>query len=232
MEDGSRVESDTTIETETVLSWLRANPRVFRDHPELLEVFELEHDTGATSLIEHQVTRLRDENRQLKVQLQHLIGIAGENQRLAQRLHRLTLEVMTTDDLGQFIVDMAGRLKADFQADVVILHLGANDPDIGGMELVRLLPAPEPDWLQKLTQDGRPVCGRLTRAKLETVFSDEAANVASAALVPLEGGGLLAIGSSEPKRFFADMGTLFLELLGATMDFRLRQLGEDRRKRA
>lgn len=231
MEHGSTVTPEA-LDTDTVLAWLRAHPTVFRDHPALLDVLEFEHNTDATSLIERQVERLREENLNLKTRLQHLIGIAGENQRLVQRLHRLTLEVMTAEDLAQFIEDVASRLKADFHADVVILHPGTDGPGPGTTEYVRDLPSPVPDWLQKLAQAGQPVCGRLTRVKLETVFGEVADDVASAALVPLEKGGLLSIGSSDPERFFADMGTLFLELLGATVDFRLRQLGEDRRKRA
>lgn len=220
------------LDTDTVLDWLREHPGVFKDHPELLDVLEFEHDAGATSLIERQVERLREENLNLKTRLQHLIAIAGENQRLVQRLHRLTLEVMATADLEQFIEDVATRLKADFHAEVVILHPGPGGPDPGTAEYVRHLPSPVPEWLQKLAQAGRPVCGRLTRAKLKTVFGETAGDVASCALVPLEDGGLLSIGSADPQRFFADMGTLFLELLGATVDFRLGQLSESRRKRA
>lgn len=220
------------LEQEQVMAWLRAHPDLFSRHPELLDNLEFKHDTGATSLIEHQVQRLRDENRHLKVQLQHLIGIAGENQRLVQRLHRLTLEVMTRGDLRQFISAIAERLKSDFRADIVILHLGAEDPALDEIDHVRRLPATAPEWLQRLTQAGVPVCGRLTRAKLETVFGEQVRDVASAALVPLESGGLLAIGSSDPKRFFADMGTLFLELLSMTVNFRLQQLDDTRRKRA
>jgi len=44
--------------------------------------------------------------------------------------------------------------------------------------------------------------------------------------------GLLAIGSDLPERFHPNMGTLFLELLGATIRHRLEQDCADERKRA
>ena len=60
------------------------------------------------------------------------------------------------------------------------------------------------------------VCGRLNDSKLEFLFGAKARWVQSTALVPLgEKGadGMMAIGSSDPGRFYPGMGTLFLDLL-------------------
>src|SRR5690554_1392400 len=105
------------------LVWLKANPDLFSRRPELLDAIELPHDSGVSSLIEVQVARLRRENHQLRVQLETLAGIAGENERLMQRLHQLTLEVMTTRSTGEFIERLIDRLAADFDALSVRLHL-------------------------------------------------------------------------------------------------------------
>ena len=60
------------------------------------------------------------------------------------------------------------------------------------------------------------MCGRLSESKLEFLFASKARWVQSTALVPLgEKGseGVMAIGSSDPARFYPGMGTLFLDLL-------------------
>ena len=106
-----------------ILEWLTSNPDFFERHPEILESLVLPHETGASSLIEVQVARLRRDNRQLRAQLETLAGIAGENERLMQRLHQLTLEVMTTRSSGEFIERLMARLASDFDARSVRLHL-------------------------------------------------------------------------------------------------------------
>jgi uncharacterized protein YigA (DUF484 family) len=56
----------------------------------------------------------------------------------------------------------------------------------------------------------------LSESKLEFLFGSKARWVQSTALIPLgENGavGMMAIGSSDPSRFYPGMGTLFLDLL-------------------
>ena len=60
------------------------------------------------------------------------------------------------------------------------------------------------------------MCGRLSESKLDFLFGSKARWVQSTALIPLgEKGaiGMMAIGSSDPARFYPGMGTLFLDLL-------------------
>lgn len=215
-----------------VLEWLASNPDFFERHPEILESLELPHETGASSLIEVQVARLRRDNHQLRAQLETLAGIAGENERLMQRLHQLTLEVMTTRSSGEFIERLMARLASDFDARSVRLHLLEHHEGLADIEAATLHDAGVPDWFDKLIEDGSIEFGRFTRAKLETLFPIQHDKIGSAALVPISGVGLLAIGSDSPERFHPNMGTLFLELLGTTIRHRLEQDCPDERKRA
>lgn len=215
-----------------VLEWLASHPDFFERHPEILESLELPHETGASSLIEVQVARLRRDNHQLRAQLETLAGIAGENERLMQRLHQLTLEVMTTRSSGEFIERLMARLASDFDARSVRLHLLEHHEGLADIEAATLHDAGVPDWFDKLIEDGSIEFGRFTRAKLETLFPIQHDKIGSAALVPISGVGLLAIGSDSPERFHPNMGTLFLELLGTTIRHRLEQDCPDERKRA
>ncbi|QOC23646.1 DUF484 family protein [Wenzhouxiangella sp. AB-CW3] len=219
-------------EERDILEWLSDHPDLFRRHPELLDRMTLPHDAGADSLIELQVRRLREDNRQLRAQLHTLAGIAGENERLMQRLHQLTLEVMTTADPREFFERLMARLGEDFKAASVRLHLLSQQPGLDGTEAIIIHEQAPPAWFGEVLERGKIVFGRLTRAKLQVLFPDCDSTVASAALVPIKHNGLLAIGADSPGRFDPDMGTLFLELLGTTIRHRLEQIGTDQRKRA
>lgn len=215
-----------------LLRWLEDHPDVFIHHPEWLDLIELPHEAGTESLIEVQVGRLRKENRQLKAQLQTLAGIAGENERLMQRLHQLTLEIMTTAGTGEFIERLIDRLASDFEALSVRLHLLKPHPDLADVASVTIHEQEPPEWFEQLIADGKIVFGRLTRAKLELLFPARHESIGSAALVPINHTGLLAIGADSPERFHPDMGTLFLELLGTTIRHRLELAEDNQRKRA
>jgi uncharacterized protein YigA (DUF484 family) len=215
-----------------MIEWLRANPDLFRKHPELLDEMKLPHAANAASLIEHQVERLRSQNQELRDRLKTLAGIAGENERLMQRLHQLTLEVMTADSTAAFMDELFERLAEDFNADRVRLHLLTPNTELAdATQVVR--PAEQiPEWFERLVAQGRTDCGRLTREKMGFLFADRAESIGSAAVVPISGVGVLAIGASAEDRFHPDMGTLFLELLGTTIRYRLEKPGAEHRKRA
>lgn len=215
-----------------VIEWLAANPGFFERHPDVLESLDLPHETGASSLIEVQVARMRRDNQQLRAQLETLAGIAGENERLMQRLHQLTLEVMTTRSSGEFIERLMERLASDFDARSVRLHLLEPHAGLADIAAATLHESGVPDWFEKLLAQDSIEFGRFTRVKLEALFPNQHEKIGSAALVPISGVGLLAIGSESPERFHPNMGTLFLELLGTTIRHRLEQDNADERKRA
>ena len=62
-------------------------------------------------------------------------------------------------------------------------------------------------------QRNEPLCGRLQPDKLDALFGARAADVRSAVLVPIDGLGMLAIGSHDANRFHPGMGTVFLKLI-------------------
>lgn len=223
---------ENSLKEADVIEWLASNADLFERRPELLDAIELPHGTGASSLIEVQVARLRRENHQLRTQLETLAGIAGENERLMQRLHQLTLEVMTTRSTREFTERLIERLAEDFDAHSVRLHLLAAHPALDEVAAVTTHDAPVADWFDALLDGGKIEFGRFTRAKLEALFPNGHASIGSAALVPIPKVGLLAIGAESAERFHPGMGTLFLELLGTTIRHRLEQDRSDQRKRA
>jgi len=218
---------DKTSLKEVVASYLRKHPDFFTDRPDLLEVVELKHESGsAASLIERQVEQLRASNDELNRQLARLVQVASENEQLMSRLHRLTLELMTIDSHREFFTQLGNSLLNDFNADILQICLfdkkAAAEAGEDVMAITTEDPALEP--FQVHLEKGDTVCGRLAESKLEFLFRSKARWVQSTALVPLgEQGadGMMAIGSSDPARFYPGMGTLFLELLANVISTRL-----------
>ena len=223
---------------DVVEKYLRKHPDFLRRNPALLEVLEVGHDSGAAvSLIERQVEQLRASNEELNRQLSRLMRIASENEVLMSRLHRLTLELMAIESRPEFFQLLGDRLLNDFRADIVRIclfdpasaadtgeHVTSIDPDD---------PAFEP-FRGQLDKD-RTVCGRLSESKLEFLFGDKGRWVQSTALVPLGPGGadgMMAIGSSDPARFYPGMGTLFLDLLAEVISTRLARPGRQAQRRS
>lgn len=217
--------SDNNRSVEDIVSrYLRQNPDFLEKQPALLRHLELSHSSGpAISLIEKQVQYLRQQNEALELQHNQLIQVAADNEKLMHRLHQLTLELMSMGDLPSFFDLLSEALLTEFKADILnitlfelkieanaktpIFHIRRDDPEIQQFE----------DYLEK----GQSVCGRLNRNKRDYLFGNRAQWVQSMVLVPMGKDGMLAVGSSDPARFYPGMGTLFLDLLADVVTSRL-----------
>jgi len=216
-----------TLTEQDVVRWLQHQPDLFVRNPELLDLMTLPHNTGAHSLIEIQVARLRKENSGLKSRLKAFAGIAGENERLMHRLHMLTLDIMSSRRAEDFFARLFTLLERDFDVAAARLHLLSAPDDLGEVAGISVHAPALPDWVENLLERQKIEFGRLTRAMLELLFPRRHKDIASVALVPVGQHGLLALGSDSTDRFQPHMGTLFLELLGKSVEFRLEQLKDD-----
>lgn len=210
--------------TEIVAKYLAKYPDFLLRHPEILESIQLPHESGnAVSLIERQVERLREQNAKLSKQLNQLVRVAADNEQLMSRLHHLTLELMIIDDLGLFFERMITALKNEFNADILNVSLFDRNIIVSKDTPLYFIRRDDPDLQQFQAQleKGETTCGRLSDEKLEFLFGTRSQWVQSTAIVPLGDEGLMAIGSSDPARFYPGMGTLFLDLLASVVISRL-----------
>jgi uncharacterized protein YigA (DUF484 family) len=210
---------DKTSLKEVVASYLLKNPDFLDDHPEVLESLEVNHQSGtAVSLIERQVESLRSSNEETNKQLHRLVQVASDNEQLMSRLHQLTLELMSINSTQEFFTHLGNSLLNDFNADILqIFLLDREIASEAGDDVTGIQPDdPGLEQFETHLEKGETVCGRLAQSKLEFLFGSKARWVQSTALTPLgENGcnGMMAIGSSDPARFYPGMGTLFLDLL-------------------
>lgn len=207
-------------DTEQVASFLSNHPDFFNNHPALLTELHLVHATGkAVSLIEKQVQVLRDQNQELKTKLLELVDVAQGNDRLNERMHQMTLDLLKAGSLLELLDALKDHLRNEFKADAIALHLPGLDEarqrEIGARNLV--IDETLKERFPTVCAEGKPQCGRLKQEQLDFMFGDQAAAIESTAVVPLgecAGSGLLAVGSREVNRFNPCMGTLFLSHLG------------------
>ena len=210
---------DKTSLKEVVAAYLRKNPNFLEDHPDILETLEVNHKSGtAASLIERQVVQLRASNEALNKQLNGLMQVASENEKLMSRLHHLTLELMSIDSGREFFTHLGKSLLNDFNADILQICLFDQETaSEAGDDVMGIQPDdPELEQFQSLLEKDQTVCGRLSESKLSFLFGSKARWVQSTALIPLGkkgADGMMAIGSSDPARFYPGMGALFLDLL-------------------
>ena len=78
------------LSEQAVHNFLAAHPDFFERHSTLLSSLNLPHASGgAVSLVERQVSVLRQKELKLKRQLKELIAVARENDVLAAKIHEL-----------------------------------------------------------------------------------------------------------------------------------------------
>ena len=231
------MDDDKTSLKEVVAAYLRKHPDFLEKNPDILEELQLNHSSGvASSLIERQVEQLREKNQELDRQLNRLIQVASENEDLMSRLHHLTLQLLAIDSRTEFFTQLGNSLLNDFNADILQICLFDKSIASEAGEDVSHIQEDDPaveQFRSHLAKD-QTVCGRLNESKLEFLFGTKARWVQSTALVPLgEKGehGMMAIGSSNPSRFYPGMGTLFLDLLADVISSSLVKCEEQEQRR-
>lgn len=212
--------SQPAIGEQQVEDFLRENPGFFEDHASLLAGLNIPHPSGsAVSLIERQVSVLREQNRTYKRKLQELVQVGHDNDKVNRHLHELTLSLFRSKSLADVIDNLLDTLCNEFNATRTLLRLA-------GLDDIKEVPAqvkplsstdPELETFRSFFLSARPSCSPLKPDQMQYLFGDEARKIGSVALVPLgEGGrfGILAIGSDDPQRFHPAMDTMFLGNLG------------------
>lgn len=220
-------EPGNEIGAEEVLAYLARHPDFFLRHEQALADLQLPHRAGAAvSLVERQVSLLRERNIDSRQRLNRLLETARDNDALFSRTRRLVLSLLEADSLHSLSRALGDALRRDFGVDHARLLFveGARDWPAG----VELLPQDvAASSLPALFAAGRPIVGPLRPRERALLFAAQAEDVLSAAVVPVGGQqtvAVLAAGSSDARRFHGEMGTMFLEFIGEVISRLLQRL--------
>lgn len=223
---------DDSLSEESVCDYLLAHPDFFERNARLLGSLRLPHESGsAISLVERQVSVLRQKEIRLEQKLKELIGVARDNDLLAAKIHEFALQLIAAEDLPGTISAIEEAMRAGFDADHAVLVLFGNpdefeDIDVG--RFFRALPR-EDDSLGPFSTflDGSgPRCGQVRDAQRDFLFPEAEDETGSVALVPLgqkSSIGFLAIGSVDASRFHPGMSIDFLTRVGDLVSAALRR---------
>lgn len=214
---------ETGLSEAAVHEYLKRNPDFFERNGALLGMLRLPHVTGGTvSLVERQVSVLRQKDLKLERQLKDLLDVARANDALAAKIHKLTLGLLAARSFAETLQAVESSLRTAFDADrSVLVYLGDAQAcgDVTPGRFFRPIERGNPALKSFATflESSAPRCGQVRDAKKEFLFGPEAGEVGSAALVPLGKNcdvGFLAIGSHDAKRFHPAMSFDFLARLG------------------
>lgn len=209
------------IDEDDVIEFLQNNREFFVDHPDLLAEINLPHDSGnAISLVERQVSILRERNMDMRHRLSKLLDNAKENTELFDKTRRLTLMLLEAKHLKDVIDSVHFSFGNDFSISysTVILFGDTNLIPETLAKIVRIQAALQ--QAKRLTSLNKTLCGDLPKEEVQFVFGDSAKHIRSAAIAPLIHGhnfGLLAVGSADPTYYRSSMGTIFLSYIAEVL---------------
>ena len=206
------------ITEDDIANYLAQTPGFFERHADLLSSIQLTspHGQRAVSLQERQMEMLRDRIKVQERKIVEMLRHGQDNVAIADRLHQWTCAMMLTTDARAVPGAALQELQRQFMVPMV------------AMRLWRLASAVADEWFaEPVSGDLRAFAASLTQPYCGINNGFEAAGwleapsaAASMALIPLrrraseEPFGLLVLGSPDPTRFAADMGTDFLARVG------------------
>ncbi len=192
------------MKSEDVAHYLINTPAFFEEHVETLAQITLAHPHGGRtiSLSERQLLALREKNKGLERRLHELLEFAKANDALQHKVHEFTTSLFAARELST-LQDMIPHLLRDI---FIVPHA-----------TLRLWQVNPPSMEVLVFTDGQatPVCVQQAAHDTAEWFGESAAQLNSFAYLPLHAGsvsiGLLVLASEDKRRFYPEMGTVFLQ---------------------
>lgn len=210
------------ISSDDVISFLRTNPDFFSEHEYLLKEIKLPHASGkAVSLVQRQMSLLREERDHYHSQLMELIDTARENGHYFEKSRRLLMNLLDAGSINDIHQYLEQSFVNDFQVDFYSLVVFARKQDypdsqfqvVAREEIEQVMPA-------EVLQNRQAWCGQLEQIPNELIFGERAGQVKSSALVPVKSEvihGLLSIGSKDPDYFHSRLDSVFLTYISESL---------------
>lgn len=213
--------SDALTEDQ-VATYLSQNPDFFLQRDDLISGLELPHKPGqAVSLIERQVSVLRDRNQQSRQQISQLLESARKNTEIFEKCRKLVLALIEAQDTNPFFTELESSLITDFKCSAYSLLLFGNTTHELNHFTSCLSLESAKSQIQKILESKGPVLGPLRQEHQNFLFKDASDKVKSAAVLAINSNhkkfGLLSIGSDNPTYFEPGMGTLFLGFIADSL---------------
>lgn len=209
--------SVTPITEDDIAHFLAATPGFFERHAELLASVTMAspHGQRAVSLQERQAEMLREKIKGLEHRIMDMVRHGHENTAITHKIHQWSRELLAVQDAALLPQTVEQGMRSLFDVPQVALRLWGVAGAQGEQPFAQGVSEDVRSFASSLTM---PFCGPNLGFEA-TAWLAEPAQVQSLALLPLRRGaidgeqpafGLLVLGSPDPHRFEATMGTEYL----------------------
>jgi len=204
------IKTTTSISLEDLSAYLADNPNVFQQHPKLLELISVSDSRGTASLLERQVSMMKERIGEHKSQQSQFMQVARENEQISENFSQVICQMISFTHLSQFATEFPSELRAKFNIDEVsfktVQAASRRPSDTDAYENA-----------QRRLLNNRAVCDNRWPSNIMNLFFSSSIN--SAALIPMRTNndnalGILALGSQDSERYSNDLGTAHLDRLG------------------
>lgn len=210
-------EGETLLTADQVADFLRQNPGFFENHVDILMTLQIPHPHGgrAVSIGERQLVAVREKAKLLEDKLRELIHFGEENDAVGEKVHRLACRLIDAPSLDAALDTLYLDLLDHFAVPHVAVRLWNVAEENPETKEFAPVAAEMREFVQKMTT---PYTGHHAVYESQAWFGEAAPHLKSFALVPLRHDGIdfgvVALGSEDPKRFYPEMGTLYLARIG------------------
>ena len=204
-----------SLDPKDVEIFLLDNADFFVTREAILSELNFKHDSGnASSLLERQIQRLREEQNTLIDLLTSFVEEAKVNEDLFIKSKNLTLSILDANNEKDIIQKIEKEFKDNFGVDECSLEFFSNS------EIVSL------EGKTDLSlHKGAVHCGSFSSEKLSILFKEKEVNSAViAVLVHDKKIGLLQLGSKDRTKYLGDEDTTFIEYVRDVLETRLSSL--------
>lgn len=212
------VKSDNEISADDVAQFLKDNPAFFLNNEALLADLYLPHASGdAVSLLERQVSILRERNIDMRKRVSELLENGQRNDALFLKTKNLVLELLKTKNINELMLRLKEYCLAEFQVDQVQCILVANENTHKVTNAAVIAEAEIELKFPAILNSEKSVSGAFREQELELLFNNNHHGVASAITQPIVANGkaiaFLSLGSFDAAHFKSGMDTLFLNFI-------------------
>lgn len=212
------------LTAEEVADFLKQNPGFFEQHVDLLMNLQIPHPHGgrAVSIGERQLVAVREKGKLLEDKLRELIQFGEENDAVGAKVHRLACRLIEAPGLDAALDTLYLDLLDHFAVPHVAVRLWGVAEENPDTKEFAGVPVEMREFVEKMAT---PYCGHHAVYESQAWFGEAASHLKSFALVALGRDGttfgVVALASEDPKRFYPEMGTLYLTRIGELMSHAL-----------
>ena len=206
------------LDEQSIADYLAKNPAYFVDRDALLLQMHLPHQkNGTISLLEKQVSLLRERNNEFRKKIGDFIATAKTNEFIFSRCQNLILSLIDATDEHNFFSILEHNFRHEFKCSAYsLIAFDQNARQINHFTSI-VSEAAAREYVASLMKSRQPTLGILRSSEQDFLFRHQSNKVKSAAVISIKDGkqpiALLAIGSDDPHYFEAGMGTLFFNFV-------------------